>query len=312
MPNLSDKEPNESDLVLVNPCAGGSRGARKCNRVEEFARRTGWNAKFIRTKDVEDLRVQVGAGAAAGRSRIFVLGGDGTFHHVVNVIGTGSSIVLGIIPAGGGNDLAAALGLPSDALDAAKLLLDAEPCAIDVVRVRTSDRKERLYVGGGGVGLDAQAAKYANDAFRHIPGRLRYVLSAIRALLSHGAKEVTVCEPNHAPIVSSKVVLVSVLNTPSFGAGVRLAPGAKIDDGELALVVVDNLNFWQVVTMMPALLFKGDVRSNSIRRTGIKRVRIETSPPTPFHGDGEILGMTPVEIEVLPQAIRVLRPRNCF
>jgi diacylglycerol kinase (ATP) len=311
VPAQFEKERGRSDLVLVNPCAGAGRGATALLRVKEFSRRVSWDVSFVLTACVDDLSAQVRAAVAAGRPRIFILGGDGTVQHVVNALGAGSSVALGVIPGGGGNDLAAALGLPMDAVEAAELLLRAEPCPMDVVRVRTCDGSERFYVGGGGVGLDAAASHYASGVYRQLPGRLRYFLSAIHAWLGHGDIEVRVrAESDAVPSAYPSSLLVSVLNTPSFGAGIRLAPDAQVSDGELDLAILGNLSAWGVLTLLPALLLRGDVRTNRIHRQRIKRVRIETAKACMFHGDGEDLGMTPVDIEVVPGAIQVLRPQK--
>jgi diacylglycerol kinase family enzyme len=66
---------------------------------------------FRVTKSADDLAAQARAGLAAGYTRILALGGDGTFQQPANAIGVGQNVVLGVLPAGGGNDLARALGL---------------------------------------------------------------------------------------------------------------------------------------------------------------------------------------------------------
>jgi len=67
---------------------------------------------------------------------------------LLNALAGASGVVLGVIPAGAGNDLAAAIGLPQDPLLAADLLLDGQPAFLDAALARTADGKERLYTGG--------------------------------------------------------------------------------------------------------------------------------------------------------------------
>jgi diacylglycerol kinase (ATP) len=62
--------------------------------------------------------------------------------------------------------------------------------------------------------------------------------------------------------------------------------------------------------MLPALLLRGDVHTKRLQRRTVTRVRIETDRPCPFHADGEIVGATPVEVEIVPGALRVLCPRQ--
>ena len=311
MPNLAPPAQGIPDLVLVNPAAGGGLAQDVLPALKNFAVRRGWPAEFRSTYSPENLAVEARKGAAEGRRRIFVLGGDGTFQVLLNALAGASSVVLGVIPAGGGNDLAAAIGLPRDPLLAADLLLDGQPVFLDAALARTADGKERLYTGGGGVGLDAEAARYAGGVFRNLRGRPRYLLSAVRALMGfHSLRLRALIGTGEQVEINANVLLLGVLNTPSYGAGLRLAPDAKIDDGKLDLVLMEDLSVLEVLALLPSLAYRGELRTARIRRFSVERVRIEADRPCSFHGDGEILGNTPVEVEVVPNAVRILRPRN--
>jgi len=124
VPNLAAPPQGIPDLVLVNPVAGGGLAREVLPSLKNFAVRRGWPVEFRSTYSPENLAVEARRGAAEGRKRIFVLGGDGTFQVLLNALAGASGVVLGVIPAGGGNDLAAAIGLPQDPLLAADLLLD--------------------------------------------------------------------------------------------------------------------------------------------------------------------------------------------
>ena len=162
-------------------------------------------------------------------------------------------IVLGIIPAGGGNDLANSLALPSDPIPAAAALLNGEIVGLDAVRVRTANGVERLYAGGGGVGLDAEAARHANGIFRNVRGRIRYILGAVLALFGFRPLDVQITmTPGSPKPLLTEALVVAALNTPSYGGGVYLAPDAKTDDGKLELVLVEDLNLLQILLLLPA------------------------------------------------------------
>jgi diacylglycerol kinase (ATP) len=183
------------------------------------------------------------------------------------------------------------------------------PRQVDVVRARTAEGKTSLYVGGGGVGLDAEAARYASGAYRHFPGRFRYIASALRALAGYVPLDVQIDFPgSDLASVSAKALLAAVLNTPTYGAGLRLAPDARLDDGSLHVVLIENLSALAVLKLLPRLARSGELRTAHMKRWRVQRLRLTTNRPSPFHGDGEMLGPTPVEIEAVPRAIRVLEP----
>ena len=184
-----------------------------------------------------------------------------------------------------------------------------QPKLVDVARVRTADGRVRFYLGGGGLGIDAEAARFAGGAFRRLPGRSRYVASALLAFCSFRAIGVTAEFPGSgSPAIEAKALLAAVLNTPSYGAGIRLAPEARLDDGWLDAVIVGDLDALQVLALLPRLLWSGELRTRFAKRFRVKAVKLSTDRPCIFHGDGEILGPAPVEIEIVPGAVRVLSP----
>jgi len=215
-----------TDFVLVNPAAGGGRGAEILPSLRRFAKEQRWQVEFCVTSSREDLAAKARSAAKQGHRRLFVLGGDGTFQDLLNALDDHSNVVLGMLPAGGGNDLAAALGLPTDPLGAAsQLLACGEAFHMDAVRARTSDGRERLFTGGGGVGIDAEASRYASGAYRNLRGRFRYLLSALRALFGFHSLTATISmSPGEPRYLNSTALLIAVLNTPSYGAGIYLAP----------------------------------------------------------------------------------------
>src|SRR5262249_22077926 len=113
------------------------------------------------------------------------------------------------------------------------------------------------------------------------------------------------CPGEHRRI-RTRVLLAAVLNTPTYGAGLRLAPRALPDDGELDIVLVEPLSALEVLDLLPRLAGSEEVRMPQITRWRARAVRLSTDRPARFHGDGEILGPTPVQIDVVPRAVRVL------
>jgi len=201
-----------------------------------------------------------------------------------------------------------ALGLPRDPIRAAEAILShGELRALDAARVRTADGSQRLYMGGGGVGLDAEAAHFASGVYRNLPGRSRYLCSAIRALASFHAPEVRVSfgAAGHEDTIAGHALVLGILNTPSYGAGLRLAPGANLQDGRLDLVMLEDLSLMEIVKVLPSLAYSGELRTQRIQRFVVEQARIETDRLCWFHADGEIIGQTPVEIAVVPRAKRV-------
>ena len=308
---MADSSPISSLLpavVYVNPNAGNGRAVSGLPRIRKVFAAASVPAEFISVGSTQDLEANALAAIQSGKRLLFALGGDGTFQALANAT-YGSDVVLGILPAGGGNDFAAALQLPADLVAAAETILRGRPMRVDLARERTAEGRVRLYLAGGGLGIDAEAARYANETFRCMPGRSRYIASALWAFCGYRAIGVTAEFPgSHLPSMEVNSLLAAVLNTPTYGSGIRLAPGARLDDGWLDAVMVEDLSAFQVLQLLPRLLKSGELRTPHVHRVRVQAVKFATDRPCMFHGDGEILGPTPVVIEVLPQAVRVLVP----
>jgi diacylglycerol kinase (ATP) len=303
--NLSREYPA---IVFVNPHASGGRCRSRLADVKASFSARSLPAEFVLAESREEMESRVRGAISAGHRVLFAMGGDGTLQALVNAA-QNSEALLGILPAGGGNDFAAALGLPRDPVDAADMILSAQPRSVDLLRARTADGRERLYVGGGGVGLDADSARYSSGRYKRLPGRVRYLAAALHALSKFKPVRVHAEFPGSTlPAVDSQVLLAGVLNTPSYGAGLRLAPDAQIDDGLLTALFVKNLSASEVLAAISRLLTRGELPDSYVTRVSATRVRLSCDRECYFHGDGEVLGTAPVDIEVLPSAVRILAP----
>lgn len=295
-----------STAVFVNSCAGGGRAAGRIAAVRAGFAKRNFRVKLAECESPEEIRKSIQAAVASGCQRLVAMGGDGTLQLLVRET-IGFDVSVGVIPVGGGNDVARALGIKNwdDAID---VVIARRTRAIDVVSVRFTNGEEAKYLGGGGVGLDAEAARRASGKFKRWPGRLRYLAAAIDALRDCSGVDLDLEISGLAQPIRGPVLLAAVLNTPSYGGGVRLAPNAQIDDGELDLVVVPMLSRSEIARLIPGLLFRGELRTPGVRRFRAPRARLCAHRNPWFHGDGELLGQVPIEIAVLPRAIRMLVP----
>jgi diacylglycerol kinase (ATP) len=294
--------------VFVNPSAGRGRAGRKIAEArQEFARRK-FPVELVETASALEFRASVQARIASGCRTFIAMGGDGTLQLLVREV-IGRELQVGVIPAGGGNDFAAALGIQKNVSHAVEVIVAGKSRSVDMVRARTESGRDELYLGGGGLGLDAEAVRYASGKFLRWPGRLRYVASAIVALCGFSEVEIEADFPNSdLPRLKKLVLLAAALNTPTYGGGLRLAPDARLDDGLLEIVMIEMLRKRDVLALLPRLLLTGELKTEKVTRVRASKVRFVTQGESWFHGDGELLGRAPVEIEVMRSALRVLAP----
>jgi diacylglycerol kinase (ATP) len=294
--------------VFVNPAAGrGSAGGKVPAVRDAFARRK-YPVRIVESASPEEFRGGVRAAVREGCVTLIAMGGDGTLQLLVREV-IGRDVQVGVIPAGGGNDFAAALGITKNLERAVEIIVRGETRLVDLVRVRSSNGLDTIYLGGGGIGIDAEALRYANGSLLRWPGRLRYLASAIAALRGFRGVQVQVEFPeSDLPTIAKPALLAAVLNTPTFGGGLRLAPEALLDDGQSEVVMLEMLRKREVLALIPRLLLTGELKTKRVVRRRAARIKLTAEKETDFQGDGELLGKTPVEIEVLHLALRVLAP----
>ena len=227
-------------------------------------------------------------------------GGDGTINEVASILAFGN-VPLGIVPAGSGNGLARQLSISRTAADAVRQAIAAVPRRIDV-----GEMGERLFVNVAGIGFDAHVAWKFNDAGTRRRGLATYASVAGRAMLSYESATYTIRIAGDEPCAPVRAALVTVANSAEFGNGAIIAPGARVDDGLLDLVVMEERSRMRTIVQIPRL-FQGTIdraRGCSVRR--IRTATIDSDQPMKYHVDGEpVLGGTSLLVRVHPGALYV-------
>jgi diacylglycerol kinase (ATP) len=290
--------------IIINPVAGGgTRGAADANArmAQAIADGLSVSADVFVTERVGHARDLAKAAAARGAERVIAWGGDGTINEVASSL-VGGAAALGIVPAGSGNGLARELGIDARPQRAIADALRATPRAIDV-----GDVDGRYFVNTAGVGFDAHVASRFAGARRR--GFLGYANITARALASYVPLTYRITLDGLPRDV--RAVLVTLANSAQFGNGALIAPGARVDDGQLDLVVFEERSRFRTICGLPRL-FNGTIeRVRGCRITRIREAIIEADAPLTFHVDGEpVSGGSVLRARVHPGALRVAARRN--
>jgi len=227
-------------------------------------------------------------------------GGDGTVSQVAAAI-LDAQIPLGIVPAGSTNMIAKVSDIPSDAEKAVRLIFGYHRREwIDVGR-----SGERLLMHLGGSGVDARIFLGASSGLKRRIRWLAYVPPAITAAFaSQSLYTVTV----DGSVIQARSSLVLVANSAQLlSANVHLVNDVSRVDGEFDVLIYTASNpVGLAMAGLTSLTGRLELTGQVIRLRG-KRILIEADPPAPTELDGEVIGETPLEIEVLPRAIELIR-----
>ena len=294
-------------LVIVNPTAGGGRAARLIPwLLERIAPRQ--DAELLVTRRAGDAEAHAAAGAARGVDRIIAVGGDGTVQEVLNGLMAGEALrpELGIVPVGTGNDLARSLGLPSDAGAAWKVAMGRAARSMDAGRARNGGGEERWFASAGGIGFDAQVAAAMAQRRGWQATRAGYLLTTLAELRRFENCRVQISLDGKP--LERDVLLVAIANGAYYGGGMRIAPGARADDGLLDVCVVGDISRLTALRELPNLYRGTHVRHPAVSMHTAMAIDIDGSSATRVHLDGEPFGSLPLRISLVPGAIDVAAP----
>jgi diacylglycerol kinase (ATP) len=289
--------------VLLNPHAGGGAAARLQPSLEALLKVHAPGVRLWATPSVEEARSLLRDHPPG--TRVVLVGGDGSLNALLRELATRGH-ELALLPFGSGNDTARALGLRK-APRAAMLLhaLNAPARNIDLGEANTEE-ESRLFVSSLAMGFDAAVGLRALNGPRWLGGLPRYLLATLQEL-ARLRTEPVVAQADGVTVLEGRAMFTSVLNTPSYGGGMPLAPTARLDDGQMELVVAGQFNRLQALAMLPRLLAGQHLGHPQVHLHGVHTVDLSAPVPLPMAVDGEpMLPACQVHVRVLKRALRVV------
>src|SRR5512139_3900214 len=282
-------------LVIVNPASGRPDGGAGWRAIEAALRDAGIAYESIHTERPGHGEELARNALRQGRRRIAAAGGDGSVNEVVHgVMRAGVAdtreVTLAVVPTGTGNDWARALGITRDPGQIAGVIARGRTMLHDVGAIDFPEAGEPRcwFINVAGAGYDAAVTERVP---RPVPSAFTYLRIALSGLATYRSPwfVITADDARHE-------------------GRMLLAPTARMDDGLLDVLAVDELSLLQALPKL-VKLYRGRILGDpAVRHVRAARVRIETSPPAVIQADGQIVGRTPAQFSLLRQALRVIVP----
>jgi YegS/Rv2252/BmrU family lipid kinase len=301
--------------LIVNPAAGGGKASRLTPSVLPALAAHGLALTRVDTHDLEHARELAREAARAGET-IVAVGGDGLVGALADALRSAPGSVLGVIPAGRGNDLARVLGIPDDVAGATSVVAAGHMRAVDLGLVGGVDGDAspadwgRAFVGIASAGFDSDANRIANEAPSWLGGFV-YAYGALRALAAWRPARFEVQLDPPGESVSFSGYSVGAANSKAYGGGMRAAPGAILDDGLLEIVALEAVDKVAFLTRILPKVFRGThVQEPEVRVLKAREIILSADRPFTMYADGDPIGELPLRVRALQGAVTMLVPRT--
>lgn len=298
--------------ILLNPYANRWRARSKGPEIESVCRTAGLDY------DLSIIPAPGGAEEAAksalseGFDVVVAAGGDGTVSEVVNglitVAGDGPTAPLGIMPLGTGNDFNDMSFLPRDLTAAAQTIAKGHTILVDAGQV-TVDGETRYFDNNCALAMEPMVT-LEHIRMKRTSGNIRYVLALFKALIKLKAWQMEITWDHGS--YDGPAYLLSICNSSRTGGLFPIAPGARMDDGLLDVVLAPEVSKARVLVLITRLFRGTHIFDPQVTHVQTSTLDVKCVPPTPVHADGEIIAETAghIEYQIIPDKITLLAHRS--
>jgi len=285
--------------LIANPKAAKGKGKKLLKRVEERLRERGREFQTFVTSEKGEATALAGRLTTEGEREIVAVGGDGTVNDVLTGMICPEECTLGIITAGTGNDFAAAAGL-GEGMSSLEKILENNPKPTDFIQF--DDGRRSLNIAGLGMDVDILVRCERAKVFK---GKIKYFLSLLKSLVSYRGVHMNVEVDGESS--EHNALIAAVCNGKQLGGGIPLCPPAKIDDGDMELVVIDYPKRSKLFGALIKLM-KGKVLSLPFaHRYSCDRAVIRPDGETTAQFDGELYPVTELAATLIKGRLKVFR-----
>jgi YegS/Rv2252/BmrU family lipid kinase len=303
-------------VLIVNPRSAGGRTSRRWPQLREIIHYAYGTFEVKFTRSPGDGTFLARKALEAGAELVVAMGGDGTINEVVNGFFDGERAIapgaaFGVLPAGTGGDFVKSLGTPQDIAEAARQLKRAEPRPIDVGRLRFVGHggrpAVRHFINIASFGISGLVDQYVNTSAKALGGTVSFLMATLKASLRYRNPPVRL-ELDGGKAREGKIYNVAVANGRYFGGGMKVAPGASLDDGLFDVITIGDMGMSDLLLHGMDIYTGRHLQSPKVSLQRARRVDaapVEKDSVVLLDVDGEQPGRLPATFELITGALKV-------
>jgi YegS/Rv2252/BmrU family lipid kinase len=300
-------------VAIVNPTAGYHRARRVWPHLLASLGEAGANVATWWTEWSGHAETLAARARREGFDRVVAVGGDGTLLEVVNGLwweSRGPQPSVGVVPFGTGCDYVRSFDLGPTLRDRVITALAEATLRVSVGLVRLQgldgQPRQRVFVNVLGLGFDARVIIGFRQQRLRLPGKTAYFLSGLQELgrLTHHRITGSL---NGRPLKTDAAVVVVGLGR-YFAGGMMITPGASPQADHFQVVLGQKLSRLELLTLLPRLYTGKHLEHPRVTTDYAGHIKINADPPAYVEAEGELEGRTPIEVAIIPRALRIAAP----
>ncbi|MDX9883921.1 MAG: diacylglycerol kinase family lipid kinase [Prolixibacteraceae bacterium] len=304
-------------VLILNPHAGGGKGAKDKDKIIRLLKRKGFEIKLFISEYPKHIISLTSDLITNGHRKIIMAGGDGSLNEVVNGIFSQDKIppeeiTVGMIPVGTGNDWIKTFGIPNNYKKAVKRIVKGKTILQDVGKISYEENGMpgvNFFANMAGFGFDALVAEKANA----LKNKGRKGFFVYLQSLAAGFIQFRICKTRiqiDREEINELIFSASIGIGKYNGGGMMQAPGAVPDNGEFQVTLIRKIGIWGILRNIIGLYDGTFIKDRRVSTHSAKYVKISSAFTIAGEADGETLGNHSFEIEIIPQKLNVVRGKN--
>ena len=289
-------------VFIINPVAGNGFANKYEDTIKGMLDMYKIEADLVYTQKKGHASQLAEDFAKRGYRHIISVGGDGTLNEVARPVIGNKEVIIGIVPAGTGNDFIQILGFPNRFEEQHwKIFFDQNTIEMDVGACNGN-----YFLNGMGLGFDAEVAaqNYEGENLVKKGGKDKYIWHILKTLLFFKEKRMKFLSDSGNGFTDCFINTTSIGRR--FAGGFFLTPEAIANDGLLDVCSIEKLSLLQRFRLLPLVPKGTHIKDKNVQYYKTENLALEFSEKVPYHLDGELFFDKQFNVSILPNALKVI------
>jgi len=295
-------------LLIINPVSGKKKSKKLLPDTILALKNNNFELEIIESEYKGHIEKILNTYNIKNYDSCCIMGGDGSFHEAINGLMKRTDklkVPLSLIPAGSGNSLGRDLNI-LNLQDAINNIVNDNKVSIDIAEISCNNYKiYNFNIAGWGmvanIGINAEKYRWL--------GTSRYTILSLFEIIFKKTNNANITyydKNNKKHKLKNDFIFAVICNTIHTGKGMKIAPRAKLNDGLMDLVLIKDVPRLKLLKLMPKLFTGKHINDNTVEYIHVSKIKLQPNKVSKLNIDGEIKGITPFELTVMPNEIEII------